>query len=136
MANLMTKKQYDKVKDQMYYVRVFDMQTGRQKDYLSGVGLADAVEYMRGWQTYPYYPVMDINPLMQSCYLTDGNITNDLTMTLHLLAFLKNRDKELGAITEEEKVKYLESQNYTFMDAYTLKPNEKYNAYKGESTNV
>lgn len=130
MANKVTKKQYDEIKDRLYSVRVFDLETKRYKDYRSAIGLVEAVEFTRAWHTYPYYPVLEEHWLMQSAYLTDGNVLCDLDMTLHLLAFLKNREGDLGAVTEADKVAYLQSQNYTFYDSYSLKLSEKYNKYK------
>jgi hypothetical protein len=130
MANKVTKKQFDDIKEKLYTVRVFDYETKRYKTYLNAVGLVDAMEFARQWQSYPYYPVIDEHWLIQSAHLVDGNVLSDLDMCLHLLTFFKNREKDLGAITEQEKVDYLEKQNYTFYDAYTLKPSEKYNHYK------
>jgi hypothetical protein len=130
MANKVTKKQYDEIKERLYTVRVFSLKTKFYKGNRSAVGLVEAVEYARSWHTYPYYPVLEEHWLMQSAYLVDGNVLCDLDMTLHLLTFLKNRDGDLGAITEAEKVAYLESQNYTFYDAYSTDKSEKYNQYK------
>lgn len=123
MANLLSKKDYDEIKNRMYYVQVFDKSTGRHLRYLSGVNLLQASEYVMEWQKRGCIPILAKHHDMQMAYLTDGTVLTDIDMVVLLLKLVK----EKGNVSEQEKVEYLKYHGYTFIDAYTLEPHKGYN---------
>lgn len=136
MANHMTKKEYDEIKEKTYTVKAFSLEHGRQVSYVQYVGLKEAFDFCVKQQKEGHLTIMDLHYKMQFAYVQDGTVITDFEMTRLLLKMYdENIDNEdFGLVQDRQKVEYLQNYNYDFYDAYNIgQLHSKYNEYKNTS---